>query len=491
MPGFAFEPGCAKYDVTPVENMFIEMYLPETSGEFLKVYLYGLMLCYRSDSADIDCAELARVLHTNEDSVYAALAYWQELGLLHVISHEPLEVRYVNLKDRFIRSAAPQQPPRERLCAELREQLQAMFDSRRVLAPAELALACQWMDELSFDSDLIVLLARYCMQRKGERVSFAYMDKLAHAWADRGIRTFAAGDAHIREQELAEHDVTQVLKKLGVTHRLPTAREQELYRTWTHTWGFDLRAILAASALTSSTLNPSFKYLDGILSRLHAQDIHSAEQITRQDDISLLHRQQQGELLRALGAPGGVLPEDLNTLLERMRHAGTSHAGLLQAAQLLARRGATTPADLQALLEDWLAAGITDDTAIAQECDRQAQAEAAVRGWLAHWGVQRAPAAREIAAYLRYTGEQALLPELVDYAAQCARNADRPLAYMATLLKDWQQAGITTAAQAADRQQTHTGTTPASAATADFTLQHDDDYYRRAGSDFDGLAGEA
>lgn len=488
MPGFGFAPGGSKYDVTPLENMFIEMYLPDTSGEFLKVYLYGLMLCYRGDIADMDCRELAKVLRVNEDTVRAALAYWQELGLIRVRSFEPLEVQYINLKDRFIQSAAPQAPRRDEACEALRGQLQGMFAGKRALAPAELSMACQWLKELQFEVDLVVLLAQYCMQRGGDRVSFAYMDKVARDWAKRGIRTFEAGDKHIRAQDLAASGAAQVLRSLSVHSRLPTAREEELYRKWTQQWGFDPKAVLAACAHTSATLNPSFQYLDGILSRLHAQGSTSARDVAGDEGARKAQRRQRGELLQALGVPGGAaMPAEAAALVARARKDGFSQASLLQGAQLLARRGASRPADLQALLEDWLARGITDDAAVQRECALQAQADVAVQGWLKHWGLQRAPASREIAAYLRYTQQQGIPGDVVDYAAQCAGNAERPLSYMAALLKGWKQAGITSVAQAAARQSAPPAGKPPEAG---FSLQRDDEYYRRVASDFDGMAGE-
>ena len=40
----AFDEGAAGFDVTPVENMFISEYMLGAPGEYVKVYLYGLML---------------------------------------------------------------------------------------------------------------------------------------------------------------------------------------------------------------------------------------------------------------------------------------------------------------------------------------------------------------------------------------------------------------------------------------------------------------
>jgi len=37
------------FDVTPVENLFIHEFMLKAPGDFVKVYLFGLMQCYNPD----------------------------------------------------------------------------------------------------------------------------------------------------------------------------------------------------------------------------------------------------------------------------------------------------------------------------------------------------------------------------------------------------------------------------------------------------------
>ena len=45
MPYCSFDEGAAVFDATPVDNMFITEYMLRAPGDFVKVYLYALMLC--------------------------------------------------------------------------------------------------------------------------------------------------------------------------------------------------------------------------------------------------------------------------------------------------------------------------------------------------------------------------------------------------------------------------------------------------------------
>ena len=46
MAMFSFDEQAALFDVTPLPNQFILNYLPEASGDAVRVYLFGLVACY-------------------------------------------------------------------------------------------------------------------------------------------------------------------------------------------------------------------------------------------------------------------------------------------------------------------------------------------------------------------------------------------------------------------------------------------------------------
>ena len=43
------------FDVTPVENLFIEEYMLRAPGDYVKVYIYGLRLCYHPVGRQYSC----------------------------------------------------------------------------------------------------------------------------------------------------------------------------------------------------------------------------------------------------------------------------------------------------------------------------------------------------------------------------------------------------------------------------------------------------
>ena len=63
---------------TLVADEFIDRYMPEANGEYVKVYLYLL----RHGRRQVTVLELADALNCTESDIRRALAYWERLGVL-------------------------------------------------------------------------------------------------------------------------------------------------------------------------------------------------------------------------------------------------------------------------------------------------------------------------------------------------------------------------------------------------------------------------
>lgn len=66
---------------TLVPNRFLDYYMPEANGEFVKIYLYLLRALSQKDS-EISVCHIADIFNHTEKDVMRALRYWQKLNLL-------------------------------------------------------------------------------------------------------------------------------------------------------------------------------------------------------------------------------------------------------------------------------------------------------------------------------------------------------------------------------------------------------------------------
>ncbi len=445
MPLVRFAPGGSHCDVTPLENLFIEDFLPEAPGDFLKVYLYALMLCYRaSDEQPQGFDDLCRALKMNGEMVRAAFAYWEALGLVKVTSADPFEAEFMNLKQKFLGAVAPRETERDRAFKELAEHVQSIFSGQRVVSPSEFHRVYDWYDTLHLEPAAIALLIRFCVGRKGPKVGFAYMDAVAQDLAARGIHTDEEMEGYILDQEALHSGAGRVLARWS-QRRAPTQDEMALYRRWTGEWGFTEDAVMTACTRLTSASQPNFKYLNNVLEGFHDKGIHTARQMQEEMDREQQMREICADLSRALGARNSASnATELVNLYEHFSSLGFSESSILMAARMLCLEGRHTLVDLAARLNKWYEEGTVTDEAMAARRERNAEAEGAVRGWLKTWGQGRAPTAGETAAYLRFAHEWNLSVDLIDYAAERSALAERPLALMGTLLTAWREQGITT-----------------------------------------------
>lgn len=438
----SFASGGSHYDVTPLENLFIENYMAEATGEFVKVYIYGLMFCYRPEEQPQEYSDIARDLHMNEETVRAAFAYWEKLQLLTVLSHKPLSLEYVNLKHKFISGTKAQDLKDDRAFRELSEQVQAIFTGERVVSTAEYKRVFEWYETLRFEQAAIAPLIEYCIARKGRKVSFNYIDTVMMDLAQKGVTTAEDVEKWILTQEAVNSGAARVLSRWSL-RRAPTVDEMMLYRKWTEDWGFTEDAVIAACKEMTATDKPNFKYLDAVLESLHAEGFTSAREIEAGLEKRRKTKEVCADITKALGMRASVSnATQLIEIYDRFISLGFTDSAIQMAARMLCLEGRHTLADLQALLNKWYEEGTVSDSKLEYTKEKQGEIDREVKNWLDLWGQRRAPTPGERAAYVRFIDEWGMPADLVLFAAERAALADKPLSLMGKLLISWREKGI-------------------------------------------------
>lgn len=254
--------------MTPVDNLFFTVYMPEADGMFVKVYLYGLMQCYH---AALKEEPIEDALGLSENEVRCAFVYWQAKGLVRIESDDPLIVEYL-LSDRpslttatdikyrpFVRSLNELFAPRQ---LELRE-LRTMYDCIEVYGLEEAAA---------------LELTAHCIDLRGKRVSVNYIRSVAKTWNEQGIVTEAQAQAYVENYKLKKHGAAEILLRWN-KHRKPTKDEMDLYDTWTNEWGFDQEAILAVCPQLVEVGTPTFAILNDRLMQMRDRNLSTASSI--------------------------------------------------------------------------------------------------------------------------------------------------------------------------------------------------------------------
>ena len=470
----SFDDSAALFDVTPVENMFITEYMLRAPGDFVKVYLYGLMLCYHR-SARMTLSAMARDLDLTEEEVERALRYWARDGLVRRTGDNPPSYTFCNLKQLTLTRA---QNPGEKLYNRaFVEEIERILD-KQTLTAAEQGVIFDWVDVLELPEEVVLLLLQTERERSTNgRVKISYADRRAHEWAQSGVRTLE--DAHRMTiiSDEREKQLRRLLNRLG-QRRMPSDDEKNMYSKWLDEWGFTPEAVQEACRETTKG-TPTMAYLDGILLRQHQMGRHEVRTLVEGLAGEQAERAFAAEILASMGRVGIVPPkEDMEIIGEWIKNGYSREMIRRAAREIYSRNKGCSLDDVGGRLETWRAHGITSAEQVDAERARVRALNAQLREIYDAAGLEKKTNQPDRDLLCRWMGEMGMGMELVLLAAQYARGSGAPMLTIGRILGDWKQAGITNAEAAKQEHEAHVRSAGQSAPRAAAAMRGQDQLQR-------------
>lgn len=290
--------------VTCVSNDFIDIFMPESSGEFVKTYLY-LLRSLSSNQMSFSIKRAADTLHHTEADIRRALQYWEEKGLIRLeydASGVVVGICILNKSESKSsmtcitteETAEPEVSEAEPAVPETKEAPEKiLFDESTLeevvnmaemlngkpLSSREMQFIISWNSDLGLSPDLIEYLIELCMNNNHN--SFYYMNTIAIKWKEQGIFTEEAARAANNVHSKAYY---AVVKAFGISQRNLNSREEKYLAQWTNEYHFsdDLLSEACERAL-SNTGKISFAYADKILKDWHQNQIRTIGEVKRRD----------------------------------------------------------------------------------------------------------------------------------------------------------------------------------------------------------------
>lgn len=434
----SFADSFSMFDVTPVENLFIEEYMLRAPGDYVKVYIYGLRLCYHPvEGASV--TTIASALGLEEKTVLDAFAYWERQHVLRRTGDNPPVYSYNNLKALMV-SGQQREDDIPEMDRSFNTALQELFGTR-LLQSQDYARVYSWMEDMGFKPEVVLMLVRHCIANsgKGQSVTFAAMEKEAVRWAKKGATTLTAAEEHLRTLSASYEGALKVVRQFGL-RRAPTVDEERMYAKWSGEWGFSLDAIMYACRETTKISNPNFNYLDKVLENRYKKQISTSMEMEQAEK----HRRESfapvREVLDALGQKGIAPTEDLSATYAAWVDCGFDHKTILKAAKLATSKGDNTFEGISEILRRLMKRGQTNADAL----DRQQETEQQLKVVFAAAGIKRGAANADF-KYMEQWKNNGCSMDLILAAAEVSKHAGDPISYMDRVLQGWQERGIHTA----------------------------------------------
>lgn len=288
---------------TYVPNWFIDEFMANSNGDFVKIYLILLRYISNQESSfsTNDCADK---LNLTESDIVRALKFWANEGLIHLeIVNE--HIMSITLIDPTAAEIATQETAaglegEQIFHINLSEKPQYTMDELstfmsntqyrdlsyitgrylgKQLNQNDLMTLISFHDWLGLSMEVIEWLIEYCASN-GHR-NMRYIEKVAIEWADKEIDTIEKAKAYT---DTYNKNYYAIKKALGFSNRNPVAYEIKLMDKWLSDFGFDPVIILEACERTMKQApNGSFKYTDKILIQWHEKNVHTLSDIEKLD----------------------------------------------------------------------------------------------------------------------------------------------------------------------------------------------------------------
>ena len=270
------------FSSTNIPDIFFTGYLPEANGDFIKVYLYILFLS--KYDKDIKINDLCKKLGLSLKVIQDAMKYWEDQG---VIVKKNTGYSFNNLQEIELNNLYK---PRVSLSAE---QVQKSAESQKRAKTME-SINNQyfsglmpttwypdiemWFKKYGFDDEVMMALFNYCFNKSALHKN--YIQTVADAWAKNSIKTYSDLDLYYEKQEAVNKIANMVIKKLTLGRQL-SQYEYAYVEKWVIDFKYTFDIIEIALKRTTSKVNPSFDYIDKLLTDWHDRGFTTPEQIQK------------------------------------------------------------------------------------------------------------------------------------------------------------------------------------------------------------------
>lgn len=282
---------------TKVENLFISEYLPDAPGDYVKVFLFGLM--YAQYELQPNRSELAKILSLSEEEIAEAWIYWESRGLVrivrekdsnnedvsHIVFLSKIEELYGKLAETQA-AAAPAvtgEPAEEDLALYVSiddmdfdevidsklvdRRLRELYDkfqitTGRTVSRQEISKIEDAIKVYGIEPEIFSFAIDYCADL--EKYSVDYIFKVALRWTEEGCRTVEEAKRLLDKHSRRNDCYRQVFRALGF-NRLPAPIDREIMDRWFDQMNCSLAEVLDACSAAAGLREPNLKYVNKVI----------------------------------------------------------------------------------------------------------------------------------------------------------------------------------------------------------------------------------
>jgi DnaD/phage-associated family protein len=419
---------------TAISNVFIEQYLPVCNGDCARVYLYGLHMCNAATRFDNTLQHFATNLNLTPEDILSAFTYWQDQGLVQILTLDPIEVKYLPVRSG---SAKAKKYAQDKY-ADFNVQIQAILEGR-MITPSEFSEYYAFLESFHVEPSALVMIASYCVKLKGNNIGYSYILTVARSWASAGIKTVEAVTEKIDAEHTNSGVVTQILAALK-QKRAADPTDFELYEKWTKKLGYSTEVILFAAKSCKGNMTR----LDTMLLKYFELKLFEKDEIANYEQT----KSDMYGLAIAINKKIGVYYENVENIIETYLAPwcarGFDSETLLSVAAFCFKSGIRDLKGMDGVITKFYKMGIMNPTSIDEFIQGRIAEDKQIKEVLTKLNLTREPNALDRDFYNTWKQTWNISPELLDYTITLSADKTSPMVYMNKVLSSFYEKKITT-----------------------------------------------
>ncbi len=268
------------FSTTPIPDIFFTEYLSGANGDYIKVYLYILFLS--KYNKDIKINDLSKSLNIPVKVIQEACTHWENVGAItkkvngYIVNNlQDIELHKLYSPKVTLSPKAIEQNAQNQYRAKAIESINNNY-FQGIMSPSWYCDIEMWFKKYGFDEQVMITLFDYCFNKSALHRN--YIQAVADAWSKNNIKTYSDLENYEQSQEKLVTIKKSISKKLKLTRQL-TQYEEAYVEKWIVDFNYDMNIIDLALKKTTSKANPSFDYLDKLLSDWHDRNLKTSNEI--------------------------------------------------------------------------------------------------------------------------------------------------------------------------------------------------------------------
>ena len=434
-----FSPGYVANNKTIIDNIFIDEYLPKAPDLCVKAYLLGLSKCSNADENDNSLEFFASTLKVCEEDIISLFKYWEEMGLVKVLSTNPVEVRYLPI----LSNAGSVKKYKVDKYADFNIQLQESF-AERMLTPNEMTEFYDLIERKHIEQAALIAIVKYCIDSKGFNLSPNYCLTVAKDWVHQGILTLPQVNQKIKELGVVDDNMKIILSAMGSKRKIQI-EDKELLNKWLNSFGFELNTIIfVVKTLKNKKRRLDVNVLDEYLTKYYEMRLTSIPEIENYEN----EKENLFSIALAVNRELGLHYEDLTKEIDfyvvGWLNMGFDQQTLTTVADNCFKSSIRTLEGYNNILLKLFRLGIVNLASYTQYLNDNLAMNNKIKQVLQHLNLARNVNNADRSFYSVWTNDWGFSHEIVLYAADLSAGKTNALQYLNKILSNWNNSGLKT-----------------------------------------------